>query len=103
MNNDDVRTLNYCREAIKDLTELAENLTVVAPFSAYSIRSIVQMLKDSQKFILPNCAEFIAPEDIRQTHLDLARLPYPIVALEAPWVKHEGTVAKLAMGCLQCY
>ncbi|MDT8850241.1 hypothetical protein RN053_07065 [Pantoea dispersa] len=89
MTNDDIRPLNYCLEAIKDLTKLAEDLARVAPYSAYSIRNIIQMLRDSQKFILPNCAEFIAPEDIRQTHLDLARLPYPIVAFEAPWVKHE--------------
>ncbi|WP_125366816.1 hypothetical protein [Enterobacter cloacae] len=75
MTNDDIRPLNYCREAIKDLTKLAEDLARVAPYSAYSIRNIIQMLRDSQKFILPNCAEFIAPEDIRQTHLDLARLP----------------------------
>jgi len=78
MSRDDVKPLNYCRDAIRDLMELERNLAFSAPFSAYAIRNVVQMLKDSVKFILPNCADFIAPEDLRQTHLDLARLPYPL-------------------------
>lgn len=34
-----------------------------------------------------NCADFIASEDLRQTHRDLACLPYPVVAFEIPWKK----------------
>lgn len=90
---EDVKPLNYCRDAIKDLTELERKFSVAAPFSAYAVRNIIRMLKDSVKFILPNCAEFIAPDELRQTHLDLARLPYPVVAFEAPWVK-PGPIAQ---------
>lgn len=43
------------------------------------------MLKKSVKFILPNCCELFDPDHLRHAHLDLVRLPFPLVALEAPW------------------
>lgn len=47
---------------------------------------LVRLLRESVKFILPNCAELVDMGEIRQAHLDLARLPCPVVALESPWV-----------------
>lgn len=43
-------------------------------------------MRESVKFILPNCADLIEMGEVRQAHLDLARLPFPVVALESPWV-----------------
>lgn len=45
------------------------------------------MLRNSVKFLLPNCCELIDPEDFKQTHLDVLKLPYPCVAFEASWHK----------------
>jgi hypothetical protein len=42
------------------------------------------------KFILPNRADLIDMEDLRQVHVDMARLPFPVVALEAPWIHPDG-------------
>lgn len=47
------------------------------------------MLRESVKFLLPNCCDLIDPDELRQAHLDLLRLPYPLVAFEAPWEKGE--------------
>ncbi|WP_337263648.1 MULTISPECIES: hypothetical protein [unclassified Serratia (in: enterobacteria)] len=87
MNNDAVSPLNYTQEALEHLDDMERAIYRSAPYSAHVIRNFADMLKDSPKFILTNCAEFIAPEEMRQTHLDLARLPYPVVTFEIPWVK----------------
>lgn len=49
------------------------------------MRLLANMLGDSEKFLLPNRCELLDPESVGQAHLDLLRLPYPCVALEAPW------------------
>lgn len=53
---------------------------------------LLKLLRESVKFILPNCAELVDMGELRQAHLDLARLPFPVVALESPWafVGNEG-------------
>ncbi|WP_447874237.1 hypothetical protein [Serratia fonticola] len=87
MINETVTPLNYTQSAIEDLSTLEQACLWEAPYSAHVLRNVIDLLENSVKFILPNCADFIAPEDIRQTHLDLARLPYPVVTFEIPWEK----------------
>ena len=90
MKNDQVQALNYCAHAIEDLRELEAILRGAAPESARVFRRLIDMLQHSVKFILPNCCDLIDPNELRQAHLDLTRLPFPCVAFEAPWEKEDG-------------
>ncbi len=90
MKNDQVQALNYCAHAIEDLRELEAILRGTAPESARVFRRLIDMLQHSVKFILPNCCNLIDPDELRQAHLDLTRLPFPCVAFEAPWEKEDG-------------
>jgi hypothetical protein len=87
MISESVKPLNYCAEAIQFLNVMEKGLRNTSPYTAYVTRHVSEMLQDSVKFILPNCCDIIAPEEYRQAHLDLAKLPYPVVAFEIPWVK----------------
>ncbi|MFM8749081.1 hypothetical protein, partial [Rhabdaerophilum sp.] len=89
MKNDQVQALNYCAHAIEDLRELEARLRGAAPESARVFRRLIDMLQHSIKFILPNCCDLIDPNELRQAHLDLTRLPFPCVAFEAPWEKED--------------
>lgn len=90
MKNDQVQPLNYCAHAIEDMRELEAILRGGAPESARVFRRLIGMLQHSVKFILPNCCDLIDPNELRQAHLDLTRLPFPCVAFEAPWEKEDG-------------
>lgn len=90
MKNDQVQALNYCAHAIEDLRELEAILRGAAPESVRVFRRLIDMLQHSVKFILPNCCDLIDPNELRQAHLDLTRLPFPCVAFEAPWEKEDG-------------
>ena len=90
MKNDQVQALNYCAHAIEDMRELEAILRGAAPESARVFRRLIDMLQHSVKFILPNCCDLIDPNELRQAHLDLTRLPFPCVAFEAPWEKEDG-------------
>jgi len=85
LKNDQIQTLNYCAHAIEDLRELEAILRSTAPESAEVFRRLIDMLQHSVKFILPNCCNLIDPDELRQAHLDLTRLPFPCVAFEASW------------------
>lgn len=82
---DTITPLNYTKEAIKDLSVMEKGLRSNAPLTSYIMRQVIDMLDSSVKFILPNCCDIIEPEEYRQTHFDLARLPYPVVTFEIPW------------------
>ncbi|EDK8182727.1 hypothetical protein GG913_22005 [Salmonella enterica] len=84
---DTITPLNYTKEAIKDLSVMEKGLRSNAPLTSYIMRQVIDMLDSSVKFILPNCCDIIEPEEYRQTHFDLARLPYPVVTFEIPWFK----------------
>ncbi len=59
--------------------------------------AVIELLCESVKFILPNRAELVDLSELRQAHVDMARLPYPVVAFEATWTDAAGTGgAKLA-------
>jgi hypothetical protein len=90
MKKDEVQTLNYCAHAIEDLRELEPLIRGAAPETARVYRRLIEMLQHSVKFILPNCCNLIDPDELRQAHLDLTRLPFPCVAFEAPWEKEDG-------------
>jgi len=88
--SDQIQPLNYSAHAIEDLVRTAaEWQDMGALQSARALRGVIELLRTSVKFILPNCCNLIDPDDLRQTHLDLIRLPYPCVAFEAPWEKEE--------------
>jgi len=89
MKNDQVRSPNYCTHAIEDLEEMEAGLRGIAPESARVYRHLIAMLKKSVKFILPNCCELIDPNELKQSHLDMTRLPFPCVAFETPWEKED--------------
>jgi len=89
LKNDQIQTLNYCAHAIEDLRGVECILRDAAPESGRVFRRLIDMLQHSVKFILPNCCNLIDPEDLRQAHLDLTRLPFPCVAFEAPWEKED--------------
>lgn len=89
MKHDQIQALNYCAHAIEDLKETATAMRDIAPQSAYAMLRLVEMLKTSIKFILPNCGHLLDIKEVSQSNLDLIRLPYSCVAFEAPWVKEE--------------
>ncbi len=82
MPPEQVQTLNYCAHA---LHELEHNLHHVAPESVQVCRGLVDKLRQSVKFILPNGCHLIDPQEFRQAHLDQLRLPFPCMTFEAPW------------------
>lgn len=86
---DTIIPLNYTEQAISDITYMEKGLRLNAPYTSYVMRQVVDMLHNSIKFILPNCCDIIEPDEYRQSHIDLARLPYPVVTFEIPWVKEN--------------
>jgi hypothetical protein len=91
----DVRLLNYCSDAIDDLRLAARTLRNTNPHTARHANIVADMLQDAVKFILPNCARLIDRFSIGESHLELLRLPYPIVAFEAPWDSDTETGSEL--------
>ncbi|MFG0409994.1 hypothetical protein [Pseudomonas sp. FYR_11] len=81
-----VKPLNYCTQAIEQLESGMRTVRKDMPGILHAHHVLVRLLRESVKFILPNCAELVDMGEIRQAHLDLARLPFPVVALESPWV-----------------
>lgn len=89
--DDAPQALNYSAHALEDLRRLQEAWWTLAPKSAMVMTRILEMLEESTKFVLPNCCELIAPGELRQAHVDIARLPFPCVAFEAPWQVSKAT------------
>ena len=95
-----VKPLNYCTQAIEQLESGMRTVRKDMPGILHAHHVLVRLLRESVKFILPNCAELVDMGEIRQAHLDLARLPFPVVALESPWVfvGNEGRTSRDATG-----
>lgn len=87
MFTEQIKSLNYCADAIESLKIMERDTMSTAPYTSYAIRNVIDMLEKSVKFILPNCCDIIAPEYLRQAHLDMAHIPYPVVTFEIPWKK----------------
>jgi len=81
----DIQRLNYSTHAIEDLGRLAQQWQREMPETARVIRRITEHLESAQKFLLPNRCELLDPETVREAHLDLLKLPYPITVLEVPY------------------
>lgn len=92
-----IQTTNYCARAIEDILRWIANLETLGatPISAQRARVVVDMLQRSVKFLLPNCAQIVDERSLRETHLELLHLPYPLVAFEAPWIKDEPVEERL--------
>jgi hypothetical protein len=90
-----VQALNYTAHAIEDLKEIVKKVAFHFPQSSRAISRIIELLRESQKFILPNCSDIFEPEDFQQQHLDLFHLPYPVCTFEAPWIMDEKVDEKL--------
>lgn len=90
-----MQALNYCAEAINDF-RMVEMALKNSPYSALAYRGLMRMLKDCEKFMLPNCCNLIDPDLLGQLHLDLARLPAPCVAFESSWDKESDGITDLA-------
>jgi hypothetical protein len=85
-----ITPFNYCTHAIDDLKRTAkEARSRGVEITASRIETLIEMLSVAPKFLLPNCAELIDTDNVRDTHLDLLRLPYPVTVFEAPWQKDE--------------
>lgn len=80
-----IETLNYCAHAIEDIKEFSGKLNGRMPYSEKAFLRIIELLREAQKFILPNCCDIFDPSEFQQPHLDLFRLPFPVCAFEAPW------------------
>ncbi|MBS3695812.1 hypothetical protein KGD90_31945, partial [Rhodococcus qingshengii] len=84
-----ITALNYSAHAIESMKEVVQRLPPHFVQSINAIRIVSDMLRRSVKFILPNCAELLDPLHVSQAHMDLLKLPFPLVAFEAPWQKTD--------------
>jgi hypothetical protein len=88
--NYSTHAIEYIRQWVHDTPALrAERHT------AARLLTVAELLKQAVKFVLPNCAEIVDEHSLRETHLDLLRLPYPLVAFEASWVKEKQDRAQI--------
>ncbi|HGO6075405.1 TPA: hypothetical protein ACK3Q6_008062 [Burkholderia cepacia] len=96
----DIRALNYCSDAIDDIRNTVKSTRSVMPYTSQHASVLVDLLQNAVKFILPNCAALIDDFTLRESHLELFRLPYPVVAFEATWEK-EGEAETMLNGYAQ--
>lgn len=87
---DQIQTLNYCAHALDDFRAIIPKIRRDMPGMKAGYEAVAQLLSVSIKYLLPNCAELIDIREVRQVHVDSMRLPYPVVALEAPWILADG-------------
>lgn len=85
-----VKPLHYSAHALEQFKKSALTIKKDMPGIRNAFKTVVSLLQESVKFILPNHADLIDMEDLRQVHVDMARLPFPVVALEAPWIHPDG-------------
>jgi hypothetical protein len=85
-----VQPQNYSVHAIEDFIELANGMRRDSPRSAAALGKTARLLQRAVKFLLPNCADLIDIRGLSENHLDMLRLPYPLVALEVPWKAESG-------------
>lgn len=77
--------LNYSAHALEDLVRFRDVVGLFFYLDGRIADSLVKMLRDSVKFILPDHGQLLDPNSLTKTHLDLLRLPFPCIALEAPY------------------
>ncbi|HGO6074591.1 TPA: hypothetical protein ACK3Q6_004442 [Burkholderia cepacia] len=87
---EEIQRLNYCAHAIDHFRELIPNILPTMPGMRAGYKAVTELLSASVKYLLPNCAQLIEISEVRQVHIDSVRLPYPVVALEIPWILPDG-------------
>jgi hypothetical protein len=92
-NEENIVALNYSAHAIEGMKDVVNALPQHFVQSKRAIQVVSDMLRDAVKFILPNCAELLDPEHVSQAHIDLLKLPFPVVAFEIPWQKIDAADA----------
>jgi hypothetical protein len=90
--DEQIQPLNYCVRALESLRERVPGYRSKAPKSARQMQRVATALDKSVKFLLPNCAQLIDTRKLTESHFDMLRLPFPIVALEAPWKIEHATL-----------
>ncbi|WP_222938812.1 hypothetical protein [Pseudomonas veronii] len=85
-----VKSLHYSAHALEQFTQESLSIRKDMPRIQKAFTAVLSLLQESVKFILPNHADLIDMDDLRQVHVDMARLPFPVVALEAPWIHPDG-------------
>ncbi|AOJ61251.1 hypothetical protein WJ32_01445 [Burkholderia ubonensis] len=93
----DVQATNYCSHAIDDIrrsVKVMRNARIMAQ-TAQRATVIAEMLQNAVKFMLPNCAQLVDEESLRESHLEMFRLPYPVVAFEASWITDKAVENEL--------
>ena len=84
-----VDRLNFCSQAIPDLMRFAYGAEKQGyARTAELVRHAVSMLYSAVKFILPDGGRLFDFQGVNQTHLDLLKLPYPVIAAEFRAVKN---------------
>jgi hypothetical protein len=97
--SDAITPVNYCSHAIEQLKDTVKTVRARGfAVTAARLQAVIQMLSTAPKFLLPNCAELIDVENVRETHLELLRLPYPVTVFEAPWRKAKIAPAATVAG-----
>jgi len=83
----DVTALNYTTHAIDDLRLISAHMRPKQPQTSLMYDKIINLLRVSVKFILPNEGDFIEKDsaDTMQKLYDLFRLPFPETLFEIPW------------------
>jgi hypothetical protein len=81
----DIQSLNYCTHAIEDVLRMAGELSSEYWETTTRLRRTAQLLDQAVKFILPEHGDLIDVNKVDETAFDLMRLPFPLVALEAPF------------------
>ena len=85
-----VQPQNFSVHAIEDFTQLAGLMRRDSPRSAAALDKTARLVHRAVKFLLPNCAGLVDLHGLTENHLDMLRLPYPLVALEVPWKAETG-------------
>ncbi len=80
-----MQPLNYGTHAIEQLSSDQQRTILTNPELGALYDTVLELLSESIKFSLPTCAGLIDMSELRQAHVDMARLPYPMVAFEAAW------------------
>jgi hypothetical protein len=89
-----IKALNYSTQALEQFEVDVQAIAQDMPQILHAHRAIISLLRESAKFILPNCGDLIDLGEIRQAHIDHARLPFAVVALETPWVFYGASGAE---------
>lgn len=84
--SEEIQPLNYCAHALDQIRALIPKIPRDMPGTKAGYEAVGTLLTESVKYLLPNCAELIEIRELRQGHINSMRLPYPVVALEVPWV-----------------